>query len=164
MNPRMDFLRPQRPLFLAPMRLRIGLLALAGLLLAGAALDAAQWVSRRDEVQARQDKLRQKLARLEVAAPRPGNRPEAPMDAPWEAIFKAVERHRTGDIALLSLAADQGPRELILKGEARNLESLKVFVDGLSAESVFEQILPAGNKPTEPGSKTLSFDLKAKWH
>ncbi|MDD5298627.1 MAG: hypothetical protein PHU46_17125 [Rhodocyclaceae bacterium] len=131
--------------------------------------DASTQLVHREQLEKRLTALRQNLGQAQA---HPGQRSEpalserralAQFAAPWESMFAAVERRRTEDIALVGLTAEQGSRELVLKGEARSIEGLKVFVDGLSQEAAFEQVSLAGHKPLETTGKIVLFEVRARW-
>jgi hypothetical protein len=165
-----DFLRPQRPLFLAPPWQR-GLVFLVLL----AALGALLWQARQQDESLQQlttdaAAWQDKLALLKAPAPsRPALRSQVDvqvqrqLDTPWDGIFAAVERQRSDDIALLGLSADQASREVVLKGEARHLAGLRAFISGLQQEPVLLRVQPSGHKALDSLAGGLAFELRLQW-
>lgn len=167
----LDFHRPQRPLSRAPLWARtllfLGALATLGL----AAGEASSRYGQRQQLEERLSALRQELGKTRpaveasvLAGKKAQTQLAAQYSAPWESMFLALEKSLSADIALLGLSAERGAEELILRGEAKNLPALKVFVDALSRETVFRQLILSNHKLRNSSDETVSFEVRARWH
>ncbi|MBI2319913.1 MAG: PilN domain-containing protein [Betaproteobacteria bacterium] len=169
----LDFANAQRPL--ASPRLGLGLALLA----AGAiALGVAAWEYREQtlanaSLQERRDQLAERVERRRPAAlisPEIAAQAEqagaayAQLRAPWEEVFHALEAARGAEIALLSLSADAGKREIALSGEARDFAALSAFADTLSASPPFRKATLANHKFSDGAAPiVVKFDLALGW-
>jgi len=168
----LDFHRPQRPLSRAPLWARavLFLVALTALILATAEVSSQTIKHRQLEEKLNALRLEWGKGQAKPAAEASllaGRKAQAQLaaqySAPWEAVFLALEKSRSAEVALLGLSAERGTEELILRGEAKNLPALKVFVDALSRESIFRQLTLSNHKPRASGDETLAFEVRARW-
>ena len=171
----LNFHHPQRPIFLAPLWSRITLFLLALGTLTFVLLDVASLFGRQEQLENRAAALQQHYERArtynrKVTSPQDAvllqteRVARARLEAPWELVFTAVERRKSDDIALLSMVAEQSSHEMLLKGESRTIGSLKIFTDGLSRETVFEQVNLNSYKPQDAGVGSILFEIRAIWH
>lgn len=83
---------------------------------------------------------------------------------PWDGLFGDIEAALTTDIALLGVQPDPKGRNVILQGEARNLNALLTFLARLDAspglrDAHLTQHEVRGKDPNHP----MAFTVQAAW-
>jgi hypothetical protein len=80
----------------------------------------------------------------------------------WYPIFRALERASTDEVELLEFDPDKANRQLVLRGEARNLEALTAYLARLSGQDIIGRAyLTHQRSAARQSLKTLSFEIKA---
>jgi len=85
----------------------------------------------------------------------------AERDFPWNGVFKVVEKVATPDIELLEFRPDKLNKNIVLKGEARNLAGLLAYLDALNSQSGWSNVYLAHQQTVQRGTlETISFEIK----
>ena len=81
----------------------------------------------------------------------------------WYPIFAALERTTNPDMALLEFLPDKGAATLTLHGNARDVNALTAYLDGLSAESTFNEVYLSHQKRVQQaGLNLIEFEIRLK--
>lgn len=84
-------------------------------------------------------------------------------DFPWNKVFRVIERSATPDIELLEFHPDKLNRMIVLRGEARNVDSLLMYLQSLGARSDWSEIHLTHQQTVQRDKLvTVSFEIKAK--
>lgn len=166
-----DFARPVKASRLAAYLLAgMGALALlaAGLAYAAYSSELASWEQEREELAARQpDRARQPSAPLDEnakALAQEAGRLRASLEAPWEAVFGALEAVPAQQVAVLNLALDGESRELNLAGEAQDAAAMHGYVRGIGeATGLTGAYLASHEVNIQHPRHPLRFALGASW-
>jgi hypothetical protein len=87
---------------------------------------------------------------------------KAERDFSWAEIFSAVEKAGNADIELLEFKPDKGNRRVLLGGEARDQQSLMVFLDALAEQANFKNVhLTHQQRKKRDRIETVSFEIRA---
>lgn len=83
---------------------------------------------------------------------------------PWNALLSAIEKSDTQDIALLSLDPSSKKQQVILTGEAKNLQSVLTYIQKLEAQPMLEKVYLQKHSVDEVNiSKPVKFTVLAQW-
>lgn len=81
---------------------------------------------------------------------------------PWPALFLAVERAANVNIELLEFQPDKQNRRIVLRGEARDIKALIVYLDALAAQAVLSNVhLVHQDAIVRDRLETVAFEIKA---
>lgn len=84
-------------------------------------------------------------------------------DFDWAGVFAAVERAGSSNVELLQFKPDKGNRQVMLGGEARDLESLMKFLDRLSAQPTLANVhLTHQQRKSRERLNTVAFEVRAR--
>lgn len=86
------------------------------------------------------------------------------LSAPWQPLLNALDQVNSKDIALLSIEPNKKKQQVLLTGQARNMEATLAYVRRLMQESVFTQVYLLKHSvdfdhPFEP----VEFSIVAEW-
>lgn len=80
----------------------------------------------------------------------------------WYPIFKALESASNDAIELLEFEPDKANGQLILRGEAKNMEALVSYLAGISEQTIIDNAYLTHQKPGARESlRTISFEIKS---
>lgn len=80
----------------------------------------------------------------------------------WYPVFLALERASTEDIELLEFRPDKANRQLVLRGEARDMNALTKYVEQLAAQRIITQpYLSHQKKASRDALQVISFEIRA---
>jgi Tfp pilus assembly protein PilN len=83
---------------------------------------------------------------------------------PWDSLFEAIENTQNKDVTLLSLEPNPKKQQLLLTGEAKNLQIALQYVAQLQKRSVLSQVFLQKHSVDESNvSKPVRFGVQAKW-
>lgn len=83
---------------------------------------------------------------------------------PWNGLLLAVEKSDTQEIALLNLEPSSKKQQLILSGEAKNLQSVLDYIQNLEAQPMLEKVYLQKHHVDEVNAfKPVRFTLLAQW-
>lgn len=83
---------------------------------------------------------------------------------PWNALFEAIEQADGKDIALLSLEPNSQKQQIVLIGEAKNLQVALAYITQLENQPALSQVFLQKHSIDEANvSKPVSFTIFAKW-
>jgi hypothetical protein len=83
---------------------------------------------------------------------------------PWNALFEAIEQSDQKDIALLSLEPNSQKQQVVITGEAKNLQVALAYIAQLESQPAFSQVFLQKHSIDETNvSKPVSFTVFAKW-
>lgn len=83
---------------------------------------------------------------------------------PWDGLFEAIESTQNKDVTLLSLEPNPKKQQLLLTGEAKNLQIALQYVAQLQKQPVLSQLfLQKHNVEEGDVSKPVRFTVQAKW-
>lgn len=83
---------------------------------------------------------------------------------PWNALFEAIEQSDQKDIALLSLEPNSQKQQIVITGEAKNLQVALAYIAQLEDQSALSQVFLQKHSIDEANvSKPVSFTVFAKW-
>jgi hypothetical protein len=89
----------------------------------------------------------------------------ATLTTPWNALMVAIEKSDIKDVALLSLEPSSKKQQVVLGGEAKNLQSVMSYINRLEGQSMLEQVYLQKHSIDETNiSKPVRFTLIAQWH
>lgn len=147
--------------------------ALAVLLLAGAVALALASVAESDQLtvlQRSNDAMRAAQAVKPVVKAKPAELEQQKRwaellqerDYPWSRVFAAVERADQAGIELLEFKPDKRNHRIVLRGEARDAESLTAYLEALQGDPTLTRVFLAHRQVAMHGPlSTLSFEIKA---
>lgn len=171
-NLHLDFVHPRRPAAAAGwLALAAGVLALVGVLVWNLAY-VAPGVAAAEQESAR---LRQELAAREPAALKLNGGEVAVewqkaltinqrLGAPWQKLFAVLESYVDEPVALLSIDPDLSKRDLVLTGEARNLDALLDYVRFLKRQSMLSEVTLLSHQINKQDrDRPVRFRISAKW-
>lgn len=84
---------------------------------------------------------------------------------PWDVVLGAVERNMPKDIYLDRLEADAVRRDLDLRGTARSMEDITVFLENLDLNEIFRETklikfsVESGNGSAKRARRLIHFDI-----
>lgn len=86
------------------------------------------------------------------------------LSAPWQPLFNALDSVNSKDIALLSIEPNKKKRQVLLTGQARNMEAALAYVRQLMQVDVFTQVYLLKHTvdldhPFEP----VEFSIAVEW-
>jgi hypothetical protein len=159
-----------------------------GLLLAGAGLMCAAWVTLNYlEVDAERSALLARQARLEradkaTASDKTGTKPTtalaplarddaqtatqiaAQLQLPWDGLLHTLEQHPSKSVALISVDVQAASSSLRLVGEARTMADALAYARSLRQSSQVQKVFVSGQEEKMAGpQKVLRFSLDADW-
>jgi hypothetical protein len=156
-----------------------------GLLLAGAGLMCAAWVTLNYlEVDAERSARLERLERADKATasdktgskPTPALAPLARDDAqtaaqiaaqlqlPWDGLLHTLEQHPSKSVALISVDVQAASSSLRLVGEARTMADALAYARSLRQSSQVQKVFVSGQEEKMAGpQKVLRFSLDADW-
>jgi hypothetical protein len=80
----------------------------------------------------------------------------------WYPIFRALERASDENVELLEFQPDKAGRRLLLRGEAKDLESLTSYLDRLASQSAIKEAYLAHQKIRVRGAQpVIAFEIRA---
>lgn len=83
---------------------------------------------------------------------------------PWNALFEAIEATQNKDVTLLSLEPNTKKQQVLMTGEAKNLQLALQYVAQLQKQSVLSQVFLQKHSVDESNvSKPVRFTVLAKW-
>lgn len=83
---------------------------------------------------------------------------------PWNALFAAIEATQNKDVTLLSLEPNTKKQQVLMTGEAKNLQLALQYVAQLQKQSVLSQVFLQKHTVDESNvSKPVRFTVLAKW-
>jgi hypothetical protein len=83
---------------------------------------------------------------------------------PWNALFEAIELSDQKDIALLSLEPNSQKQQVVLTGEAKNLQVALAYIAQLESQPALSQVFLQKHSIDEANaSKPVGFTIFAKW-
>lgn len=83
---------------------------------------------------------------------------------PWDGLFEAIENTQNKDVTLLSLEPNPKKQQLLLTGEAKNLQIVLQYVVQLQKQPVLSQVFLQKHSVDESNvSKPVRFALQANW-
>lgn len=116
---------------------------------------------RRARADAARTKLEQEVTRLSPEQARHWQALGAEIAYPWSDFLQAVERTSSVDIELLEMTPDKSRRQMILRGEARNIGTLVAYVQALAAQPGLRDVLVSSMQNIERGSLlTVEFEIR----
>ncbi|MYM67693.1 hypothetical protein GTP45_12725 [Pseudoduganella sp. FT55W] len=108
-------------------------------------------------------KVQPKLSRSELEEQKRWASLRAEKAFDWYPVFVALERSSEADIELLEFEPDKAGRRIVLRGEARNTEALRDYLERLSVQNAFAEVYLAHEKTKlRDGFVTLSFEIRAR--
>lgn len=86
------------------------------------------------------------------------------LSTPWNPLFLALEQNNLKNLALLSIEPNRKKQQVVLTGEAKNLEVTLAYVKQLAQMDVFSQayLLKHSIDQDDP-NKPVSFTILAQW-
>ncbi len=83
---------------------------------------------------------------------------------PWSGLFEAIEDTGNKDVVLLSLEPSTKKQQVLMMGEAKNLQVALQYVAQLQKQSVLTQVFMQKHHVDESNvSKPVRFTVLAKW-
>lgn len=83
---------------------------------------------------------------------------------PWNALFEAIEHSDQKDIALLSLEPNSQKQQVVMTGEAKNLQVVLTYIAQLESQPELAQVfLQKHSIDDTTVSKPVSFTVVTKW-
>jgi Fimbrial assembly protein (PilN) len=83
---------------------------------------------------------------------------------PWNGLFEAIENTQNKDVTLLSLEPNPKKLQLLLTGEAKNLQIALQYVAQLQKQPVLSQVFLQKHSVEESNvSKPVRFTVQANW-
>lgn len=83
---------------------------------------------------------------------------------PWNALFETIEQSDQKDIALLSLEPNSQKQQVVIMGEAKNLQVALAYIAQLERQPALSQVFLQKHSSDEAdSSKPVSFTVMAKW-
>lgn len=83
---------------------------------------------------------------------------------PWSALFEAIEQSDQKDIAVLSLEPNSQKQQMVITGEAKNLQVALAYIARLENQPMLSQVFLQKHSIDEANvSKPVSFSVFAKW-
>jgi Tfp pilus assembly protein PilN len=171
-NLHLDFVHPRRPAAAAGWWvLAAGLLALVGLLVwnrafVAPAVAAAELESARlnQEVAAREPAALQLKGNDVAVEWQKALAINQRLGAPWQKLFAVLESYVDEPVALLSIDPDLGKRDLLLTGEARNLEALLDYIRFLKRQSMLADVTLLSHQINKQDrDRPVRFRISATW-
>jgi len=89
----------------------------------------------------------------------------ATLTTPWNALLVAIEKSDIKDVTLLGLEPSRKKQQVLLSGEAKNLQSVMNYINRLEEQSMLTQVYLQKHSVDEANiSKPVRFTLVAIWH
>jgi predicted nuclease with TOPRIM domain len=83
---------------------------------------------------------------------------------PWNELFEAIEQADGKDIALLSVEPNSQKQQVVVTGEAKNLQVALAYIAQLESQPALSQVFLQKHSIDEVNvSKPVSFTIFAKW-
>lgn len=83
---------------------------------------------------------------------------------PWQVLFSMLESHEDQNVALLSIDPDIAKKDLVISGEARNLESLLDYVRFLQSQRILRDVTLLSHQINQQDKdKPVRFRISAIW-
>ena len=83
---------------------------------------------------------------------------------PWQPLMLAIERADMTDIALLSIEPNVKKQQVLLVGEAKNLQAVLRYIEQLEAQAALHEVYLQKHMVEETDiSKPVTFGVLAKW-
>lgn len=83
---------------------------------------------------------------------------------PWNPLMLAIEQSDMPDIALLSVEPSSKKQQVLLTGEAKNLQIVLGYIEQLEAQPMLREVYLQKHSIDETNiSKPVSFTVLAKW-
>lgn len=83
---------------------------------------------------------------------------------PWQSLLLAIEQADMPDIALLSIEPNIKKQQVLLIGEAKNLQTVLRYIEQLEAQPVLHEVYLLKHLVEETDiSKPVTFNVLAKW-
>lgn len=168
----LDFIRPRRPAIRAGWAVLVaGALVLTGAIAWQFAVVEPDNLARQAEVA----RLRQELASHEPAALKISDTQLAAewqkalaingrLGTPWQNLFSMLESYVDEPVALLSIDPDIAKKDLLLTGEARNLDAVLDYVRFLKRQSMLSAVTLQSHQINKQDRDTpVRFRISATW-
>ena len=89
---------------------------------------------------------------------------DAELQRPWEAVLHELETRATPDVAVVQLEMQGQARTFHLTGEAKSMDDVVPYVQGLRQSKVLSEVYLAGHEEKTVGAVTVvRFNLNANW-
>ena len=86
------------------------------------------------------------------------------LNQPWEKLFETFEAEAKQPVVILSLAPDAGSHEIVVTGEARNLEAMLDNFRKLQQQEIFSGLMLHTHQINQQDrEKPIRFRITAKW-
>jgi Tfp pilus assembly protein PilN len=86
------------------------------------------------------------------------------LDTPWQKLFAALESYVDQPVALLTIDPDIARKELLLTGEARNLDAVLDYVRFLKRQPMLAEVtLQSHQVNKQDHDKPVRFRISASW-
>ena len=86
------------------------------------------------------------------------------LTTPWNALLIAIEQSDVKDVALLSLEPSSKKQQVLLSGEAKNLQVIMDYINRLEAQQMLAQVyLQKHNVDETNADKPVRFTVVAQW-
>jgi hypothetical protein len=83
---------------------------------------------------------------------------------PWDGLFETIENTQNKDVTLISLEPNPKKQQLLLTGEAKNLQIALQYVAQLQQHPTLSQVFLQKHSIDESNiSKPVRFSVQAKW-
>lgn len=107
-------------------------------------------------------------AELLVASPRQQRQLQSmvqSLNLPWYELLSALEliKQEHPDVYLIAILPDVANQQILLRGEAKTLDSLLSFIDSLNQHAMFRSALPLNQQQIIPKAGSMLFTLKLEW-
>lgn len=118
-------------------------------------------------VESRPEQTRRQ-AELLVASPRQQRQLQSmvqSLNLPWYELLSALEliKQEHPDVYLTAILPDVANKQILLRGEAKTLDSLLTFIDSLNQHAMFRSALPLNQQQIIPTAGSMLFTLKLEW-
>lgn len=86
------------------------------------------------------------------------------LTTPWNPLLLAIEQSNQHDIALLSLQPNTKKQQILLTGEAKNIQSVLTYIKQLDDQPMLTQVYLQTHHIDESNAfKPVKFTIAAKW-
>lgn len=87
------------------------------------------------------------------------------LNLPWYELLSALEaiKQEHPDVFLTAITPDVTNSKIMLRGQAKTLDSLLAFVDALNQQETFSSALPLNQQQIIPKAEGMQFTLKLEW-
>ena len=87
------------------------------------------------------------------------------LNLPWYELLSALEsiKQEHSEVFLTAISPDVTNQQIMLRGQAKTLDSLLAFVDALNKKDTFSSVLPLNQQQIIPKADGMQFTLKLEW-